>query len=130
LKTWHHTDKRGSTGDHIVNQRNPVGIRTGSWGTHRDRGIMVWRVGSLARGRTRRVWDRPGSCQTREDLAAKAFDKQAGTDALSRPQKSCASRTAPRERHERDVCSKAILEKDISIKVLGHTPGRMGNDAC
>ena len=91
---------------------------------------MVWRIGSLARGRTRRVWDKPGSFQTTEDLAAKAFGKQACTDALSRPQKSCASRTAPRERHSRDVWSKALLEEGIGTEVLGHTPGRMRNNAC
>jgi hypothetical protein len=28
------------------------------------------------------------------------------------------------------VWSKAILEKGIRTEVLGHTPGRMGNNAC
>jgi hypothetical protein len=90
---------------------------------------MIWRIWALARGRARRLLDRLRAFETPQDVAAKAFGKQACADALRGPQKSGSSRTAPRDRHECDIESKAVLKKEVGTEMLGYTPGCMSNNA-
>jgi hypothetical protein len=90
---------------------------------------MIWGIWALAHGRARRLLDRLRAFKTPQDVTAKTFGQQACADALRGPQKSGSSRTAPRDRHECDIASKAVLKKAVGTEVLGHTPGCMSNNA-
>ncbi len=90
---------------------------------------MVGRIGTLARGGHRCVLHRAGTFETAQDVTAESLGMQVLTDAFRGPENPCAQGMAPRHRDHRDVGSKARLEKDRRVALLGDTPGRMGNDA-